>query len=182
MTDKEEVKPDSSDMWLQIGNDHYKKSEYEKALIAYDKAIEKMPGKEEIWYRKGITLAKIEKHEEAKIVFGRTMEIEPYHTGGCGYFYYDSFEARQRAIERYDEALKTAPDDERVLYAKGFALVNQGQYEKAIECFDMVLGIDPDNVKGWRLKGVALEMLGQYGEARICFDKAIEIDSKIFCP
>ena len=124
MTSNPQVKPDSAEMWYKIGNDHLEKFEYVKALAAYGKAIEKIPGNEKIWYGKGITLFRLGKHEEAKIVFDRALFLEPYHTYGCGEFFFDTDDARQMAVDRYDKKLQSDPDDSRIIYAKGLALVN----------------------------------------------------------
>jgi len=79
------------------------------------------------------------------------------------------------AIENYDRALVFEPENPRLWYSKGAALLHLGHFKGALEAFDKCLRYDPDERAAWDGKGLALRSLDRHGEALECHDKALTL-------
>ena len=80
------------------------------------------------------------------------------------------------AIQSFDKALVTDPNDKYALEGKGYALYNLGNYTEAIQYYDKVSAIYPNDELAQSNKGFALNNLGNYTQAIQSFDKALAID------
>ena len=56
------------EMWKDAGNDYFKRGEYDKAIKCYAQALQLDPEYLEAWNNMGLTLMKMGKTEEAKMV------------------------------------------------------------------------------------------------------------------
>ena len=74
-----------------------KLGKYEKAIDAYNKAIEIDPQNSEAWYRKCFVLAKLGNHDEAVDAFYKAIEINPK--------YLEEFNAYKRTLNQSNHSL-----------------------------------------------------------------------------
>ena len=61
--------------WNEIGNDYYELNQYDKALKAYEKAIELRPGVGLYWANKGDALDELGFIAEADMAYDRAEEL-----------------------------------------------------------------------------------------------------------
>jgi tetratricopeptide (TPR) repeat protein len=61
---------------------------------------------------------------------------------------------------------------------KGYALVNDGNWQNAGGAFTRAIELDPENADAYQGRGIAYGLLGNYQQAIMDHDKAIELDPK----
>ncbi len=171
-----------ADYWYKRGLDLAAVTSFDKAIDAYDKAIEISPEDAAFWESKAAALGSlsISKHD-----FDR---------------YSESLEAYRKAIELYDNEIKANPNDANAWYYRGFALSDMaatmqagkifntsangdeqdriGYLEDALNSYDKAIEISPKYVAAWKNKGMVLYKLEKYNESLQAYDRAIEIDPK----
>ena len=136
----------------------------------------KMTAKE--WVKKGITLGKLGKYEEALDAFNKAIEINPqydlawYNKGVT----LGELGRQEEALDAYNKAIEIDPQDASAWYNKGVILGELGRQEEALDAYNKAIEIDPQYARAWYNKGVALGELGRHEEALDAFNKAIEID------
>ncbi|BBC26260.1 tetratricopeptide repeat protein [Pseudanabaena sp. ABRG5-3] len=134
------------------------KSEYKDALENFDRAIQIDPEYEDAWYRRGLTLTKLERYEEAIANFDKAIEITTlknpknadklWYDRGIAYRNYKAYEEAissfKKAIDiRKDYSLNSSDSDPNVFYYDaeynlGWTLKENQEYEKAIEVYDKI--------------------------------------------
>jgi len=67
----------TTDYWLQKGNEYYIKQSYELAEKCYDKVIELDSKNVSAWSMKGLTLAQLNKYNESNKAFDVALDIAP---------------------------------------------------------------------------------------------------------
>ena len=166
-----------SDAWKAKGValDNLNKSD--KAIKAYDKAIETNLRNASGWSNKVNTSVRLGKLDEAQRAWVKSKEIDSkaWYNKGTDLFYLDQFDG---AIIAYDKAIEINPQDSNAWYNKGIALGKLGKLDEAIKAFDKVIDIKPHDSKAWYYKGVAFSALGKSNEAQKAWTKAKEINSK----
>jgi tetratricopeptide (TPR) repeat protein len=128
--------------------------------------------------RKGISLGRSRRYQEAIACFDKAIEINPNYAkvwcekGIClGYLAkYDE------AIECFDKALEIDPNELKPWFSKGVSLGILGKNEEAIPCFDKAIEINPNYAMAWSEKGLSLRYLGRNQEAIECYNRALEIN------
>ncbi len=92
-----------------------------------------------------------------------------------GFAYNDLGEYR-RAVEDFDQALRSDPGYAIAYNNRGVAFVNLGEYRRAIQDYDEVLRLDPGDAFAYNNRGVAYEGLGEYRRAIQDYDQALRSD------
>jgi len=98
--------------FYKIGNEHYEKGDFDKAIENYDKAIELNPEYEKAYYNRGLAFACKEDYDKAIVDIKKVIEIKPnfaeaYYILGLAYEYK---QLPDKAIEAYNKALKLNPN------------------------------------------------------------------------
>lgn len=78
------------------------------------------------------------------------------------------------AVEKFEQALKYAPEDIDVLNNYGGLLVESENHEKAIKKFTQVLQLKPNYIKALSNLGIALDRSGQYNAAIEKFKEVLQ--------
>lgn len=78
----------------------------------------------------------------------------------------------EKAIIRYDDALRRNPDLADVYYNRGNAKEHLGDTKGAIEDYDMAIRLNPEHAYAYNNRGIAKEALGQHEAAEVDFAKA----------
>lgn len=81
-----------------------------------------------------------------------------------------------KAIEKYDKAIKIDPNNAIVYNNKGIALKTLGEHEAAIEEYDKALGVDPNYALAWYNKSSVLAPMGNKDDALKNLEQAIKLD------
>ena len=162
----------------QIGMVFHLNEKHDDALRCCDVILRITDEKDpEAWYNKGLTLYKLDRHQEAKQCFEKTLELredypEAWVNKGVALA---GLSRHEKAIECYDKALELREDYPKASYNKGNSLDELGRHEEAIQCYDKVLELREDFPEAWVNKGVALADLGRHEEAIQCHNKALEL-------
>jgi tetratricopeptide (TPR) repeat protein len=162
---------------LDMGNEHYYKREYAKAIEQYEIVI-KDPNYANACFNKGSALSHLGKYEEAIKCFDKVIELYPkipdvWYNKCTSLLYLGKHE---EAIKCFDKVIELKPDYANAWSNKGSALSNLGKYEEAIACHDKALKTEPNDVGALTNKGIALDLLGKHEEAIKYLDKTLDID------
>lgn len=90
--------------------------------------------------------------------------------------YFNKIQMYNRAVEYYNKALATDPNNSDVLINKGIVLIKLDKYNDALKLFDKALNINSHNAGALYNKGISLDKLGRHGEAAIYYRNAYRID------
>ncbi len=102
------------------GTTLFQSAKYDKALEAFDKAIEINPRDSVAWYNKGFALRKLGKSDEAIKAYDKAIEINPQDSrvwDGKGGALMELGKSDE-AIKAFDKALEINPVDSVALAAK----------------------------------------------------------------
>jgi tetratricopeptide (TPR) repeat protein len=80
------------------------------------------------------------------------------------------------ALDCYDGALRTHPDNDTLLNSKAIALISLGRYEEALGVCRRAASINPNSADIWTNMGVILEKLNRLPEAADALERAISIN------
>lgn len=126
-------------------NDHHKKAnelfdlqKYDKALIAFNKALELSPNHPHLLSQRGVLFLHLNQKKECMDDLNLARELEPnnsYRYSSLAYAL-DFFGDTDSAIEAYEKAIQLDPDDAIAHNNLGLLLEKQGYQKKAKEKFD----------------------------------------------
>ncbi|HEV8308537.1 MAG TPA: tetratricopeptide repeat protein [Methylomirabilota bacterium] len=133
------------------------------------------------WIDKGISLAHLDRFEDAVGCFDRALALDP----GSDVAWNNKGNAlgrlgrREEALAAYDRALALDPQNPRAWRNKGMCLGDLGRLDEALQCLDRGLELDPSSALGWNNRGRCLHRLGRLEEALAAFDRADGLDSEL---
>lgn len=130
-------------------------------------------------HKKGISLRRTQRDEEAIKCYNRILEIDPkdVSTWNSKAYLYATIDRVDMALPLIAKSLELEPDkNPNAFHTKGFIFYKQGKYDEALRYYDKAITIKPDYADAWNSKGLSLFILGKHEEAIKCYDKAIEID------
>jgi len=81
----------------------------------------------------------------------------------------------REALDCYELALTTNPDNDVILNNKAIALITLDKYEEALVCTRRAVVLNPQSVEAWITRGVALDKLGRHHEASEALEQAVEL-------
>jgi tetratricopeptide (TPR) repeat protein len=163
--------------YKNLGNAYFIGLKYNKALGAYNNAIEIKPNYYEAWKDKGIVLSNLGRHDESIKAFNKVLKITPkshedWNNKALALY---ALGRPDEALKTFNKALEIKPDYSEAWAGKGGTLSRLGHHNKAIEAFNEALDIKPDYYDAWILKGLTFNALGRNDEALEAFNKSIEI-------
>ncbi len=166
--------------WDEKGNALSNTGRYEKAIAAYDNALQTKPDHYEIWYKRGKLLSVLNRDEEAIASYDKAIKIKPdddeaWYEKGLALTRLQRYE---EAIASYDQAIKINPELDRYWHYRGIALFSVSQFEEAIASYDRAIQIQPNSPNSyevWYNRGLALNYSRHYEEAIASYDKAIQV-------
>lgn len=135
----------SREAFFNMGVEALRREEPERALKAFEMALEAEPNDPETHYNVGMALLGMGKGEEAVVHIRRATELRPDYRNA--HFNLGVLLARkgddQEALHHFERAAEIDPDDPRAQVRWAEALARVGQQEAAIEKLEAVLEIDP---------------------------------------
>ncbi len=138
---------------FDMGNDYYKSGQFDKAIAAFKKAIEKNPNSDEAYANLGATYYAMEDLDSAEKAYLKAIEISPddadsiYNLG---------------AIYLQQAILSKPPDTDKLKLA-------QNKIEAAIQ-------LSPDKAQPYYGLGAIHQFLGNNTEAIAAFKKFLDLD------
>ncbi len=168
----------TTEQWLNEGNILYRAKRYDKALDAYEHAIQLDPNLADAYYYKGYTLTNLNRYQEALDAYERAIQLAPNDAvayNGKGYVLYN-LNRYDDALAAYDHAIQLDPNLAPTYNNKGYALYNLNRYQEALEAYDHAIQLDSNYAYAYIGKGNALSYLKRYDEALVTYDRAIQLD------
>ena len=175
--------------WFEKGISHMGAHQYQKAIVAFSKAIAENPDRVETYNNRGMAWCKNGDYDLAMADFNKAMEIDPrnaeiFNNRGTIWFYKGQFD---RAISDYDKALGIDPDFAKAYTNRGAAWFCKGKFDLAILDYNKALEIDPNNVeinrqRAWILSNTAEQAREHKIEAGIRARKKQATQTKISPP
>lgn len=102
--------------------------------------------------------------------------------GDTAYFEGEQFFADgiyDRAIEKYDQAIRDNPQHTYAMRGRARALVKLGRYSQAIREFDAIIAMEPSLGVTYANRGIAHDFAGHYEKAIDDYEKAIALDPEL---
>ena len=171
----------TTEEYILEGNQYYQKYKFEKAIEAYEKAIEIDLDSDIACYNIGLAYAKLSKFEKAIEAYEKAIEIKPdsheaYYNMGVAYFRLGKY---QKEIEAYKKAIEIKPDSHEAYDNMGAAYTELGEFKEAIEAHEKAIKIKPDSHKAYYNMGGVYFRLGKYQKALEAYEKAIVLNSEL---
>jgi len=151
--------------------------EHEKALAAYNRAIELKPDYAIAYHNRGLLHVKLDQNEKAIEDFDKAIELDDrfsnaYRNRGQLHLKLKNYE---QAIESFSQLLELEPKDATVHTDRGLAYAATTQFDKSVEDFGRAISLDSENVVAWQNRGQVYVQLGNSENALKDFTKAIEL-------
>ncbi|CAC9634131.1 hypothetical protein [uncultured Gammaproteobacteria bacterium] len=169
----------TAEEYTEKGNNNYHKSEFEKAIEAYKKAIKIDPDSDGAHHNIGLAYDNLGKFEKAIEAYKKAIKIDPdsdgaHHNIGLAY---DNLGKFEKAIEAYKKAIKINPNNDGAYFGMGLAYYNLDKFEEAIEAHKKAIEINPNGgLVAYHYMGLAYYMLNKFKEAIEAYKKSIEIN------
>ena len=148
----------------------------EEAIKYFDKAIG-ISNFPEAYCVKGITLYRLNRHEEAFQCFHKVIELKPDYINA-----YNDMGGLLTLEGKYDEAIKLhemaieiRPGLPHAYYNKAAALALMGRQEEAIESYNKVIELDPGNFKPYFWLSICELNLNKKTDSLYHFEKGLEL-------
>ena len=152
--------------------------EYEKAIEAYDRAIELQPEFFEAWNNRGEAYINLNQLDRAKANFERAIQLNQKKSyvpwNNLGKLHFQREEYRQ-AIEAYRQATKIKEDYIPALIGLGNAQKSEKMYYDALESYQKAIEVNRNSYEAWFGKGLVQESLQRYREASKSYERAISL-------
>jgi superkiller protein 3 len=149
----------------------------DKAVDAFQKAIQKDPNDHEAWKKLGNARYNQGRYAEAVSAYEKAIEIKPdFHETWNNLGLAHEHQGRYaEAVSAYENAIEIEPDKHEAWYNLGLAHEHQGRYAEAVSAYENAIEIKPDFHEAWNNLGNAHDNQGRYAEAVSAYEKAIEI-------
>ena len=131
----------------KIASTLYDNDSYDKAVIAFQKCIERNYKKDTCYYKQGVSYISIGQSKIGIVKLEEALKINPKYFKACfnlGAASYDNHDY-QKSIEYYQKALKLEPRDDRVLYGIAASQYILGQINDAETNCKAALKFNPSN-------------------------------------
>ena len=152
--------------------------EYQKAVEAYDRAIQLKPEFFEAWNNRGEAYMEMNQPNQAKANFGQAIQLNeeksfvPWNNLGKLYFKQREY---PQAIEAYQQAIKIKEDYIPALIGLGNAQKSQKLYYDALASYERAIEVNRNSYEAWFGKGLVEESLQQDREAIRSYERAISL-------
>ncbi|MDR0826378.1 MAG: tetratricopeptide repeat protein [Desulfovibrio sp.] len=105
--------PDRAETWEHLGNLYFDAGEPEKAVNAYNKAIELQPGNPNILVDCGVMYREMKRHDKALEYFQKALALDPGHEQALfnsGIVMYFDLNKKDEALKTWRALLRKNPD------------------------------------------------------------------------
>lgn len=133
------------EVWYDRANVHMRAQRYEKAIAAYDQAIQKQPDFYQAWWSRAWALNHLQRYEEALAAYEEALKIQPddpaiWTDKGVVLAYLQRYE---KAIAACDKAIQLNPEYPYAWYNKASCYAEQGHANLSIENLQRAINLDP---------------------------------------
>lgn len=180
------VEEDFAKVNHDLGNEFYRKGEYEAAVFYYTKTIELNPNYVGSYFNRALAYARLEKYDKALIDLEKLVSLleemktsrrfrqmlpEAYYTRGLVLEY---LKRPTEAVESYTIALACNPSYIKALSERGICYARQGNYSNAMRDLTKALGDEKDPLT-LKYLGDAYEKIGKFDDALVSYEKSFKL-------
>ena len=181
-------RPERFDALFQLGDVLRAEQRYTEAVVAYDRAIERVDDVEpqhwSLLYARGIAFERSKQWTRAEADLLRALELrpeDPFVLNYLGYTWADQGVHLERAQGMIERAAELRPNDGFIVDSLGWVLYRHGNYETAVTHLERAVELQPDDPVINDHLGDAYWRVGRRNEARFQWRRALslEIDPKL---
>ncbi len=143
------------------------KQQYDKAIAAFQKAVELKPDYEEAYVILGVLYSN-KKDPKALDYYSSAIRLNSHDTAAIydkGKYYQD-IDSFSRAIDEYDKILAMDPNKRDANYGIAYCLYHQKKYNDAIGYFSKVLISNPYDAAAHYGRGLCYKEMGEFEKSR----------------
>lgn len=167
------------DAFFWLGYALREQKDNDKAIMAFQKAVELKPDYEQAYVILGL-LYSAKKDQKALEYYSSALRLNPHDTAALydkGKYYQD-MDSFQRAIDEYQKILVMDANKRDANYGIGYCLFYLKKYDDAIGYFSKVLLQNPYDSPAHYGRGLCYKALGEYDKARKDINIADGLDAK----
>ncbi|NLV26647.1 MAG: tetratricopeptide repeat protein [Methanomicrobiales archaeon] len=171
--------PVTANDWVTEGKILMGSSDYDGAIMAYDRAIALSPTNYQAWRDKALSLRELKRYDEAFSVLNAILKVYPDNPelwSTIGDIYLLNLEQYAESIPYFEKALEIDNQDIHSLVNIAFAYDKTGETETALSLYHRALDINPSLTDAWNKAANILTRAGHYSDADMMYNKALEID------
>ena len=113
--------PKNFEAWVQLGNDFFDTRQPQKAIDAYQHALELRPNSPNVVTDQGVMYRDLGQFDRALANFRKANELDPKHVQSLfnlGVVYQNDLKQPKKAIEAWNKVIQTAPESEQAAQAR----------------------------------------------------------------
>jgi len=151
------------------------KSDYNTALLFFEKALREFPDYAECYVEIGICNERLKRHKQAVKAYKKAIQIQQdcvVAYNGLGIAHYNLGSYRE-ALEAYKKVLELEPSYPETYYNLGNIYLELGKYNDAVEKFEYFLTIQPDRTEAHFALASAYVNLQRFEDAISRFNQVI---------
>ena len=146
------LKPDYSLAYFNRGNSYRNKGFYDRAILDYDKVIERKPDDAYAYTRRGYVYALQGAYDRALKDYDQAIELNPDFVENFFTIdvadYADYEHLYDQEIQDYSRTITLRPADVEALFHRGLLYALKRFYDQAHLDLDAVTGLEPDSARG----------------------------------
>jgi len=137
--------PASKDIPFNNADTYFNEHKFEESIDWFDKALSIDNTDVLTWYRKGVSLHRLNRISEAKAAFDRSLELDPEYVNSNYYEAIIFFDYKEyfKAISHINSYLNYWPDSIEMLQLRVACYVAVEMYRNAMIDIDKILTLDP---------------------------------------
>ncbi|NCQ72802.1 MAG: tetratricopeptide repeat protein [Microcystis aeruginosa W13-13] len=166
----------TAETYFKQGEDYRNNNQYDKAIAAYNKAIEVNPQFAEAYLYRGGVYYNLKEYDKAMADCNKPQLFQAYLYRGL---VYHNLKEYDKAIKDYNKAIEINPQDAYAYNNRGIVYHNLKEYDKAMADYNKVLEINPQDADAYNNRGLVYHNLKEYDKAIKDYNKALEIDPKV---
>lgn len=153
------------------------RGDYDGAIAAYGKSIEKNPNIAVTYTNRGNAYYKKSDYDKAIADHDRAIELnsnyaQAYVNRGVTYVEKDDYD---KAIADYDKAIEINPNHAEAYTNRGIVYAKKDDYDNAIADFNKAIELNQNLATAYYNRGIAKEILGDRKEAMSDFQKCLDL-------
>jgi tetratricopeptide (TPR) repeat protein len=174
-------RPHERQQVIELGDILRSHDRFKEAVIAYDEAFSRFPGKQprdwRLYYSRGIALERSQHWARAESDLRRALELEPDQPlvlNYLGYSWIDQGLHLDKALHMVERAVALRPNDGFIVDSLGWAYYRLGNYNKATENLEKAIELVPEDPTINDHLGDAYWRSGRHFEARFQWHRALQ--------